>query len=137
MTKAQEGRSLPSSTSRCVSKCIHPMDFCAEIQQIPLPAFEQQLRWESIWKAPERKESYGHLVLGYTGNEMESSVFSISHSISINSKHCFSLRKARRVIDFTYSGFTSAFSQIQSRREKETKQVRAYSLLSVNHYHND
>lgn len=134
MPEAQESRSLPSYTSRWVSKRVHLMDFCAET-----PASEEQLRWGSIRKVPQRAKKgvlYGARALGYGGDERESSVFSIAHSISINGKHCFSLRKARRVINFTDSGFTSAFSQIQSNREKERKQVRMYSLLSVNHYHN-
>lgn len=48
-----------------------------------------------------------------SGEEKEFSVFSISHSVSIDSKHGFSLGKTRRVIDFTDPGLTSAFPQVQ------------------------
>jgi len=83
----------------------------------------QHLNSSCIGKAAVTGAVYGHAVSVYMGNKMKSSFFCISHSISINSKHCFSLRKARRVIDFTYSGFTSAFSQIESEGEKERKEV--------------
>lgn len=54
-----------------------------------------------------------------SGEEKEFSVFSISHSVSIDSKHGFSLGKTRRVIDFTDPGLTSAFPQVQPDRERE------------------
>ena len=42
------------------------------------------------------------------------SVFSISNTVRINSKHCFRFRKTWRVVYFTYSCFTTTFTQVQS-----------------------
>lgn len=43
-----------------------------------------------------------------------SSVLGITHSVSINGKHGFSLRQAGRIVDFTDPRLSSAFPQIQT-----------------------
>lgn len=74
-------------------------------------------------------EERSHLLLASTGNEAESSLFSISHSISVDGKHGFGLGKAGRVVNLTDPGFASAFSQVQSvgRRNKAGQGIQPAS----------
>lgn len=73
----------------------------------------------SIPKVPPVKEPLTDTEPWDSGEEKEFSVFSISHSIGIDSKHSFGLGKTRRVVDFTDPGLTSAFPQVQPDREME------------------
>ena len=39
-------------------------------------------------------------------------VFSISNTVGVNGEHCFCFRQTRRVVDFTYSCFTTTLPQV-------------------------
>lgn len=68
---------------------------------------------------------------GAPGDEALWSVFSVAHSVSVDGKHGFSLGQARRVVNLADSGFTEAFSQIQSVRGEGNTTGRLIAVIII------
>ena len=68
--------------------------------------------------------------LGSSQETAHDSVFGISHSICVDGKHSFSLRKTGRVVDFADSGFSSSFSQVKSDPKTQTKTPKLLKFYS-------